>query len=163
MGDGHELHRAIQAAREISHVELAVLVVSDDLHHCPRALGHLQQGDGVAGVLRAGGEDSVAGRERQCVERHVPSPAGVLHQRDLAGAAAEHPSYGGVGVVGVFLCLHGCLVAADAGFQLQMRDHRLRDCTRRQRGTRVVQVRHRAAARRVSTGPIHVQGHAQRL
>jgi hypothetical protein len=66
VGDGHELHRpvaVVEAAAQVGDRELAGLVVVEDLDDGAGAGGNLQEGDDVAGVLGAGGQDPVSGFE----------------------------------------------------------------------------------------------------
>ena len=86
MRDGDELDRPAvvgEPAAQVAHGELPGLVVVDDLDDGAGARGDLEEGDDVAGVLGAGGQDPVAGREGEPVEGHVPGAGGVLDDRDL--------------------------------------------------------------------------------
>ena len=88
-----------EPAAQVGHGELPGLVVVDDLDDGAGARGDLEEGDDVAGVLGAGGQDPVAGLEGEPVEGHVPGAGGVLDDGDLVGLAADQP---GDRVVGVF-------------------------------------------------------------
>src|SRR3569833_2345630 len=70
--DGDQLHGAVDAPLQVFDVELSRFVVADHLDDRAGALGDLQVRDGVAGVLRARGEDPVAGFEGQRVEARLP-------------------------------------------------------------------------------------------
>ena len=158
--DRDELHRTGvvgEPAAKVAHGELPGLVVVDDFDDGAGARGDLEEGDDIAGVLGPGGQDPVAGREREPVEGHVPGAGGVLHDRYLGGLAADEP---GDGVVGVFDLVVGFgrgLVAADLGLAVQVGDHGVGDLGRRQGGAGIVEVRDVRGPRGVAAGSLDVE------
>ena len=157
-----ELHALVEHAREALDVDLAVLVVGDDHDRGAGAVGDLPHRDVVAGVLRVGGEDAVAGLQLQRVERHVPRARGVLDDRDLVRPRADQPRDRVVGVLDAVRAVGRRLVAADLRLAPQVLDHRVEHRRGRERRAGVVEVGDRLGARRVRAGPCDVDAHGLR-
>ena len=63
--------------------DLPVGVVGDGFDNYSCLLGHLEEGDVVAGVLGHGGEDAISRLEGDRVEGHVPGAGGILDNGNL--------------------------------------------------------------------------------
>ena len=91
-------------------------------------------------VLGFGGEDAIAGREADRIERHVPGHGGVLDERDLRRSAFNKSRDR---IVDRFAPIVGCsggLVAAGLGLEPQVAQLRLKHRRRHQRRARIVEV-----------------------
>ena len=99
------------------------------------------------------GQDAVARREVERVERHVPCPGRVLDDGDLLAAGVQQPCERVVRVLPVVAALGGGLVAADLGLAREVVDDRLVHLPRRERSARVVEVRRRCGRRASRRGP----------
>ena len=140
VGDRDEPRARPDRALERGHVHLPRGVVADDVDLDAHALLHLQEGEIVRGVLGPRGDDAVSRAKGDRIERHVPGPRGVLHERDLVPVGTDQ---GGDGVIDVghpIRGLRGGLVSADGGLSLQMARHRLHDRPRRQGRPGIVEV-----------------------
>ena len=124
-----ELDAVVEQPLERLDVDLAGLVVRDDLDGCARAGGDLAERDPVRRVLGAPGEDPVAGGEAERVERHVPRPRRVLDDRDLVAVGTDQRSDRVVAVLQAVGPFRRRLVAADLGLAAEMVD----DARRRRR------------------------------
>ena len=82
-GDRDKPHAIVDHPLQRLRIEHAVGIVRDDVDGHAGALGDLQERDVVRRVFGAGGEDAVAGPERQRIEGHLPRHRGILDQRDL--------------------------------------------------------------------------------
>ena len=121
-------------------VDLSAFVVGDDDHVGSGPRGDLEVGEHAAAVLVAPGQDSVAFRQRDRVERGIPCVRGVVEERDLLRRCAEQFTERPVGVVdpvGGRLCR---FVAADLGLELQLMRHRRDRRRAEQGGARIVEV-----------------------
>ena len=114
VGDRDQLDPLVDHRLESVDRELPPIVAGHDLDHGARPLGHLEVGDVVAGVLRLGGQDAVAGLEAEGVERHVPGDGRVLHECDLVAAAVDQRRDGIVAALDRRFRLGGRPVAAAA-------------------------------------------------
>ena len=110
-------------------------------------------------VLGFGGEDAIAGREADRIERHVPGHRGVLDERDLRTVGVQESRDGIIDRVDPIVCCRGGFVAADVGLELQVTQLRLQHRRRHQRRARVVEMQDLARGRRFPARPLDVDGH----
>ena len=160
MRDGDEAYAVVDHPLERCDVERAAVVAGHDLDDGAGAPRHLQEGDVVAGVLRARREDAIAGPERDRVERQVPGHGGVLDQRDLLTLAVDQAGDRIVDGLAAVVGGVGRLIAADGGFPLEMADLRLEHRRRHQRGAGVVEMQDLRRARSVAAGAREIDRHA---
>jgi hypothetical protein len=84
---------AAQRGAQRLNRNLPMLVAGQNLDDRTRPLRYVQIGDVVASVLGCRREDAIAGLEPQGLERHIPTPRGVLNERDLVALAADQPRH----------------------------------------------------------------------
>ena len=163
MGDGDELHALVDSGREGVHVHLAVGIVRYHLDDGARALGRGQVVEVVAGVFRARGEDAVPGRESHGEERQVPRGRRVLDEGYLVGCRAQERGdrFVDPGEAARLPVLR--LVAADAGFEVEVRLDRVEHRRGHQRRAAIVEVDRLAAAGRLGAGALDVEGGARHI
>ncbi|GEL99014.1 hypothetical protein CTE05_25610 [Cellulomonas terrae] len=154
---------AVEPPLQLVQVDLAVVVVLDDLEGRTRPLARLEEGDRVADVLGARREDALARLERDRRERHVPGGRGALHQRDLVRLRTDQPSDRAVHVGHSRLGLGLRLVRPDLRLAPQVRDDRVRHDARPQGAAGVVQVGDMLDAGRVTAGAFEIDRHAQEV
>ena len=86
-GHVHQAHHCGVVRREgllqRRQVDLAVVVVVHEHELAAGAPSELEERDGVGAVLGPTDQHAVLRLDRQRVHRHVPSPGGGVHQRDL--------------------------------------------------------------------------------
>ena len=137
--------RAISLTRSSSSVRSASRSTSpdgigvDDIDLDTGALGHLEKGDVVAGVLVGGGDDAVAGSQAQRVEGHLPGAGGVLQECYFVLRAVEKAGYAGVDGLQFAGNLVGGLVSADLLFKAEMFDDACHHRARLEAGAGVVE------------------------
>ncbi len=163
VGDGDQLHPLVDHALQRIDRNLAGLVARDHLDHGAGALGDLQEGDDVAGILGAGGQDAVAGGEGDGVEGHVPGAGGVFDEGDLVGVAAEQRRRRVVEALDRVVLAVRRLVAADGRLELEVVDRGVEHGLRHQRGAGVVEMEHVGAPGRLAPRPRHIDRHVPPL
>ena len=162
VGDRDDRDVVVEHRAEGVHVDAAVGVVRDELDLRTGAVGHLQQGQDVGGVLGGRHEDAVTGVEGPGVhdgqEGPVPSGRGGLHEGDLVRSCAEEGGGGVADGLDPVACLGMGLVPADLLLPAEVVDHGLGHDGRGQGRARVVQVGHPGAARGLGPQAVHIQG-----
>jgi hypothetical protein len=159
VGDGDQLDVAVDAPPQLFDVQLARRVVADHLDDRAGAPGDLQERDGVAGVLRPGRQDPVAGAERERVEHRLPGARRVVGQRDVVALRAEQPGHRRVHRVQAVRRFGGGFVPADQRFVAQVLDDGVGHDGRGQCRARVVEVDHLGAARGFAARAFDVEAH----
>jgi hypothetical protein len=157
--DGDQLDAVVDHALEGLHVERAGIVARRHVDDGAGAPRHLQEGDVVAGILRARGEDTVAGCEADGIERHVPRHGGVLDQGDLVAAAVDQACDRVVDRRVGFASGVRRFISAERCLPLQVANLGPEDRRRHERGAGVVEMHDRRRRGRVAAGPRYVDRH----
>jgi hypothetical protein len=131
------------------HRNLPGGVIGNDAHLDAALPLQLQIGDVVAGVFGGGGQDHVAGPQRQRIEGHVPRTRGVFHHGNFFRPRVEQPGDGGIDVFQAVAGRGSGFVTPQHRLALQVPDDGVEHHARHQAGAGVVEVDQLIGARRV--------------